>query len=532
MADATDMELVRDFVRQNSEPAFEMLVQRHVSLVYSAALRRTSNPSHAEEITQAVFVILARKAARLGPGTVLAGWLYQTARMVSATYLRGESRRRQREHEAYMQATSDTSAPDTAWEQVAPLLEEAMGELGEQDRNAVVLRFFENKSTREIAQALNVKESAAHKRVTRSLEKLRTFFARRGVALSTAAIAATVTANSVQAAPAGLTTSALGAATSVSATASPLVLAKATLKAVAWVKAKFALGCGAAVLLVGSAAVVATHPSGPQRYAGDTIFLARTILTNPPRVAACVYSRTYMSVGVAGTNYETRYWRIGYADGRRYSLLFSNITDALNGLNAYQGHGGTVDLREWSFYDGVLTWETNELARKVGAAPIRFRHDDPDHMPLSLEIPLVTGSVRFDSPTNFHALHLDGREIAGSISTNGDQCQITYITYTINRPDIAGLVSEATLTWPDDIPGPRALPQRVDIHGRGKLWADITIYHKVIYVRDGSTAPDFSPTRLPGCKLDVRTHVILDGSRVRALDNRGRPVPVPKQFSK
>ena len=127
MPDANDMDLVREYAARNSEPAFETLVRRHVSLVYSVALRQAGNPAQAEEITQAVFLILARKAARLRPDTVLPGWLHETARFASASFLRGEHRRQRREQEAYVQSKLQESSADPAWEQLPPLLDEAIG---------------------------------------------------------------------------------------------------------------------------------------------------------------------------------------------------------------------------------------------------------------------------------------------------------------------------------------------------------------------------------------------------------------------
>ncbi len=170
MPELNDHELLAEFARNESEAAFAALVARHVNLVYTAALRHTGNRHHAEEITQAVFIILARKAGGLRRGTVLSGWLYQTARLTAANFMKGEIRRQRREQEAYMQST--LNEPDAAaWEEIAPLLDEAMGRLGETDRNAIVLRFFENKTASEVAATLQMNESAAHKRVTRGLEK-------------------------------------------------------------------------------------------------------------------------------------------------------------------------------------------------------------------------------------------------------------------------------------------------------------------------------------------------------------------------
>ncbi len=203
MTELDDHKLLAEFARSASESAFDALVARHVNLVYSTALRFTGNPHHAQEITQAVFVILARKAGSLRRGTVLSGWLYQTARLTAANFVKGETRRQRREQEAYMLSTLNESGP-AAWQQIAALLDDAMGDLGETDRNAVVLRFFENKTAQEVGAALNLTEAAAHKRVSRALEKLRLYLSKRGIALPAAALTAAISANAVQAAPVGL----------------------------------------------------------------------------------------------------------------------------------------------------------------------------------------------------------------------------------------------------------------------------------------------------------------------------------------
>jgi RNA polymerase sigma factor (sigma-70 family) len=184
MPELNDSELLAQYARHHSETAFTALVERYINLVYSTALRRVGNPHAAEEITQAVFIILARKAASLGAKTVLSGWLYQAARLTAGNFLRGEIRRQRREQEAYMQSLLNESAADNVWRQIAPLLDDAMGRLGEKDRNAVVLRFFENKSLAEVGVALGASEDAAKMRVNRALEKLRKFLMRRGIALS------------------------------------------------------------------------------------------------------------------------------------------------------------------------------------------------------------------------------------------------------------------------------------------------------------------------------------------------------------
>ena len=255
MPEADDMQLLARFARENSEPAFAALVERYVNLVYSTALRSVGNSHAAEEITQAVFVILARKAGALGGKTVLSGWLYRATRLTAANFLRGEIRRQQREQEAYMQSLLNEPTPET-WGRIAPLLDDALEKLGERDRHAIVLRYFENKSLGEVGAALGASEDAAKMRVNRALEKLRQIFARRGVTLSAALIATAVSANSVHAAPAGLSLSVIAAAKGTAAAGSTLTLAHGALKLMAWTQIKTAAVISAATLLVAGTTTV------------------------------------------------------------------------------------------------------------------------------------------------------------------------------------------------------------------------------------------------------------------------------------
>jgi RNA polymerase sigma factor (sigma-70 family) len=229
-----DMALVREYAQSNSEQAFTTLVSKHVNLVYSVALRQVRDPSLAEEITQAVFIILARKAKSLSPNSILSGWLCRTARYVSGRALRTERRRQFREQEAQMQSTLNEPDSD-AWQHIAPLLDEALNCLGTKEHDAVVLRFFEGKELKEVGAAMATTEDAARMRVNRGVEELRRFFTKRGVILSAAAIAGAVSANSVQAAPAALipvlTKSAIAAAAApATALATTKVLAMTTLQ--------------------------------------------------------------------------------------------------------------------------------------------------------------------------------------------------------------------------------------------------------------------------------------------------------------
>ncbi len=203
MTEPTDHELLADYARTGNEAAFARLVARHINLVHSAARRFTGNDPQAEEITQAVFLILARKAGSLGQKIILTGWLYQTARLTAANLLKAETRRQMREQEAYMQAQENDS--DAAvWRQIAPLLDDAMGRLNATDRTVLLLRYFERQTNAEVAAALGLAEGAVQRRVLRALEKLRKAFAKQGVTHTAQAIAGTVLVNSVQAAPVGM----------------------------------------------------------------------------------------------------------------------------------------------------------------------------------------------------------------------------------------------------------------------------------------------------------------------------------------
>ena len=245
-----DMELLGEYATRNSDQAFATIVSRHINLVYSVALRHAGNPHQAEEITQAVFIVLAKKAGSLRKGTVLSGWLFHAARMTASNFLRTELRRARREQEAYMQSTLSETATDQDWKQIAPLLDAAMAGLGEKDRNAIVLRYVEGKDLKEVGVALGASEDAAKKRVSRAVEKLRGFFSKRGVMLSSAALAGAISANAMQAAPAGLAaTVATAAVKGAVATASTLTLVKGTLKLMAWTKVKIAVGLSMAAVV-------------------------------------------------------------------------------------------------------------------------------------------------------------------------------------------------------------------------------------------------------------------------------------------
>ena len=224
MNDQTDPQLLRAYAENRSEPAFAELVRRHVDFVHSAALRMVCDSHLAQDVTQGVFVALAKNADEIKDHPVLSGWLHRTAQNIAAQTVRTDVRRRARESEAATMNEMLATAPDASWEQIAPQLDAALGELGEADRDALLLRYFERKSAREMAQTLGVSEEAAQKRVNRAVERLREFFAKRGVTVGAGGLVVIISANAVQAAPAGLATAICAASLTGTAVATSTVV--------------------------------------------------------------------------------------------------------------------------------------------------------------------------------------------------------------------------------------------------------------------------------------------------------------------
>ncbi len=229
MNDQTDQQLLRAYAAHRSEAAFAELVRRHVDLVHSAAQRMVGDAHLARDVTQATFVALAQQAAQLTDRAVLSGWLHRTAQNLASKTVRSDVRRRAREQEAATMNELTSSAPEASWEQIAPHLDAALGELSEPDRDAVLLRYFEKKSAAEIATRLGTSAEAAQKRLRRAIEKLRESFTRRGVTVGTGGLAVVLSAHAVSAAPVGL---ALAVSSAATLTGPALITAAATTKAI------------------------------------------------------------------------------------------------------------------------------------------------------------------------------------------------------------------------------------------------------------------------------------------------------------
>ena len=247
----TDSQLLASFARTNSEDAFAELVQRHVHLVHSAALRQVNGDAHlAQDVAQTVFTDLARKANSLARREVLPGWLYTSAHFAAAKIIRTENRRRDRE-EKFMREPIHETAPEADWEKLRPVLDAAMHELKAADREAILLRYFENRPFAEVGAKVGLNENAARMRVERALEKLRDTLTKHGVTTATA-LASVISANAVQIAPANLaaTLTAASIATAGTGTFTLLKIMTAT---------KLKLGISALVVAGATAALVVQH---------------------------------------------------------------------------------------------------------------------------------------------------------------------------------------------------------------------------------------------------------------------------------
>ncbi|HEV2393352.1 MAG TPA: sigma-70 family RNA polymerase sigma factor [Verrucomicrobiae bacterium] len=230
-------ELLSLFVRTGSELAFRQLVERYFDLVYSTAIRLVDADTHrAQDVAQIVFTDLARMAFKLSGETMLGGWLHRHTCFVARTLMRGERRREAREKQAVLM-NDPRDMNNSLLAQIAPLLDEAINELGPDDRQAILLRFFEGRNLRAVGEALGVSENVAQKRVARAVRELGVLLRNRGFALSAAALASGLAATAVKAAPAGLAALIAAKAFSAAGLAGAAVLTPAKVAVLAKLKA-------------------------------------------------------------------------------------------------------------------------------------------------------------------------------------------------------------------------------------------------------------------------------------------------------
>ena len=258
-----DWRHLRRFVEEGSQEAFSCLASAYVDLVYSAALRQVRDKHLAEDVTQSVFVVLARKAGRLRPGASLAAWLLVTTRYLALDALDAKATRERHEREAAAMAKTETPPIDPAqWDAISPHLDAALASLNGKDREAITLRYFQDKSFKEVADASGLTVEAARQRVHRALGRMRAFFAVHGAQVSLGAIGPMILAHAVRPAPAGLATSATAAGVAAR-TAGGALAGKGMVLLMALTKTKIAIGTAVVLLVFGGAVVAykATMPS-------------------------------------------------------------------------------------------------------------------------------------------------------------------------------------------------------------------------------------------------------------------------------
>jgi RNA polymerase sigma factor (sigma-70 family) len=325
-----DRELLRQYVENRSEAAFTELVSRHLSMVYTAALRIVIDSATAQDVAQGVFIHLAQKASLIRQGDALPGWLYRATCGLAKDAVRGERRRRERESEAAnrLQLNFNSPGSQAGWEDIAPLLEHAMQRLPEREQDAVVLRFLEDKPLSEVGRALDISEDAAQKRVSRALDKLRSYFNRRGVTFSATALATTLAFSADHSAPAGFVTTVSSKAL---ATGSTIALSGFTWSAATKFKT------GIAVLLVVSAA----------------LFVMQNIERRDPRILRSPIAR-FQGIGDLPGGQFVSYASAVSGDGN----VAVGASDSRNGNEAFR----------WSRNDGMVGLGALPSARSSSSA--------------------------------------------------------------------------------------------------------------------------------------------------------------------
>ncbi len=261
--DESDCELLTAYATAGDPAVFRRLVERHIDFVYACAVRQVGNRDLAEDVVQAVFLLLSQKGAKIKTGTFIKGWLFNATRYAASNAWRAEARRKNREREAAVMRSE--AATDGHWGQIRPVLDEALGRLGTKDRTAILMRFFEDMPMVAVGSAMGISEAAAVKRVSRAVGRLRSILARRGIEVAGDAMAGVLGMGLMEKAPAhliaaacemGTKAAAHGGVTSALTNTASRQMLRGKISVVA---AKFVL----AAACVGTAATVAVEKTRP-----------------------------------------------------------------------------------------------------------------------------------------------------------------------------------------------------------------------------------------------------------------------------
>ena len=299
---ASDSDLLGEYVGRGSHDAFAALVARHADLVYAVALRRLhGDRSLADDVAQAVFIVLARRARSLHAGILLPGWLHRTTCYAAANAIKMETRRKK--HERQFAGQSDDSSRghagldpqhDAAWRDVRPVLDDALARLGETDRNAILLRYYRGNTVEQTGSALGLSVEAAKKRLQRALDKLRAALVRKGVTLPAATIGAALAAHAnvagaaqlalvADAAAGALSTSAIGAAGAASA---PHLIAKGTITMLTMNQVRLVTAWAVAAVVIVAGGVGLVPRLAPMLFASDKPAATQPADADPPKQVA------------------------------------------------------------------------------------------------------------------------------------------------------------------------------------------------------------------------------------------------------
>ena len=412
--------LLQRYVEHGSESAFRELVTRYIDFVYSVALRRVGGNVHlAQDVAQTVFTDLVRKARKLPPDVMLGGWLHRHTCFVSSTAVRHERRRQARERNA-VEMNALHAPADADWQQLVPILDEAVDQLGADDRKAIILRFFEGLDLREVGAAFGATDDAAQKRVSRAVDKLRELLTQRGVTLTVTALATALAGRAVTAAPVGLATTVSGGA--LLAGASSAGLAAVVLKLLAPIPVKLALG----------AIAVATLATPILLHSHNTPLAGRPDAKNGSYPPAQIVDATIPpSLPTASTNPSPTDASASSTESNmlRLTLLAADTGQPVpNALIDYQGHEGSRFTRKslYATHTGICdvafpraTTTKLELTTRIdGFADTRL-HWETDHgetIPTNYVLRLVR-----PVPIGGRVLDARGRPVAGAkVGFNND----------------------------------------------------------------------------------------------------------------
>jgi RNA polymerase sigma factor (sigma-70 family) len=393
MPDSDDILLLRQFANTRDQSAFTTIVHRHIHLVYSAALRQVRNAHLAQDVTQTVFIILAQKAASLSKThTILSAWLLTVTRFASMDALKLAARRKHHEQKAAelntMRMQKTEAQSDPTWSQIEPHLDHALASLRDADRQAIALRFFEDRSMRDVGAALGISEDAAKQRVFRAIEKLRSILtgkhaealAKHGIALragppiSAAALTSALAAHAIHAAPPALAATVTASAMSTSATT--LSLAKGVLKLMLYAKLKnSAIAIVVILFLTGSTAIVLNQMSKSQSPKTTAVAVVPISTPKPPVNWRTPFNQTYaIPPGqflkfVAPPYIPERAIAIDQADPQR------NMMDRTKGVYMFEWNGIDTFFSRWTLDKPTIA----TIFRFILSIPrYRYQMDDAD----------------------------------------------------------------------------------------------------------------------------------------------------------